>query len=470
MRPTREAVGIVGAGPTGALLAILLERRGMAVTLYDSRSDPRREDAEAGRSINLALADRGTHALAQAGLLDAIRPLVVPMRGRFVHQADGSSGLQPYGRLPNEVIYSISRRALNNVLLDAAIGAGVEVCFEHRLVDVDLAAETARIRDLRRGSVLEIPMRPLLGADGAGSLLRRRLAAQGMLEAEESPLEHGYKELSIPAAAQGAALLEREALHIWPRGGYMLIALPNQDGSFTATLFLPLEGTPSFAALRSPQAIDAFLTTSFPDVRALMPDSVAEFQRHPTGFLGTVRARTWAAAGAAALIGDAAHAIVPFHGQGMNCCFEDCLEFDACLEGASSRARVPTAGVAWEGVFAEFYARRKPNADAIAEMALENYLEMRERVADPHFLLQQSLALELERRHPRRFIPRYSMVMFHHEISYRTAQERGRVQAQLLAELTRGAESLADVDYARAAALVEAALPLLADLSSVMKL
>jgi kynurenine 3-monooxygenase len=460
-----EAVGIVGAGPTGALLAVLLKRRGMAVTLYESRSDPRADDTDAGRSINLALADRGTHALARAGLLDAIRRLVVPMRGRFVHQADGSSGLQPYGRLPNEVIYSISRRELNNALLDAAIGAGVDVRFEHRLEGADLAAGMARVRDLRRGLDLEIPMKPLLGADGAGSLLRRRLAAQDLIESEDVPLEHAYKELSIAAGPGGSALLEREALHIWPRGGYMLIALPNQDGSFTATLFLPLQGISSFAALRSPQAIDEFLSANFPDAHALMPDCVAEFQRHPMGFLGTVHARTWAAAGAAALIGDAAHAIVPFHGQGMNCCFEDCLEFDACLESASSSERVP-----WAGVFAEFYARRKPNADAIAEMALENYLEMRELVADPHFRLQHSLALELERRYPRRFIPRYSMVMFHHEISYRTAQERGRVQAQILAELTREAESLADVDYARAQRLVEAALPEFSDLSSVMKL
>jgi kynurenine 3-monooxygenase len=454
-----ETAGIVGGGPTGALLAILLKRRGMAVTLYESRSDPRCGLAEAGRSINLALADRGTHALARAGLLDSIRGLVVPMRGRFVHHADGSSGLQPYGRLPNEVIYSISRRALNDVLLDAAEGAGVEVRFQHRLEDADLSTGVARLRDLRRGAALEIPMRPLFGADGAGSLVRRRLAAQRAIESEDIPLEHGYKELSIPAGPKGA-LLEREALHIWPRGGYMLIALPNADGSFTATLFLPLEGVPSFAALRSPQAIDAFLSANFPDARTLMPDCVAEFQRHPTGFLGTVRARTWSAAGAAALIGDAAHAIVPFHGQGMNCCFEDCLEMDACLDGASS----------WEAVFDDFYARRKPNADAIAEMALENYLEMRERVADPHFRLQQALALELERRHPRRFIPRYSMVMFHHEISYRTAEERGGVQAEILAELTRGAQSLADVDYARAESLVEARLPALADLSSVMKL
>ena len=460
-----EAVSIVGAGPTGALLAVLLKRRGMAVTLYESRADPRGDGAEAGRSINLALADRGTHALARAGLLDAVRRLVVPMRGRLVHQADGSTGLQPYGRLPNEVIYSISRRELNNVLLDAAIDAGVDVRFQHRLESADLATGTARVRDLGRGVSLEIPMKPLLGADGAGSLLRRRLAAQDLIESEDIPLEHAYKELSIAAGPGRSALLEREALHIWPRGGYMLIALPNQDGSFTATLFLPLQGISSFAALRSPQAIDEFLSANFPDARALMPDCVAEFQRHPTGFLGTVHARTWSAAGAAALIGDAAHAIVPFHGQGMNCCFEDCLEFDACLEGAASGESVP-----WADVFTEFYARRKPNAEAIAEMALENYLEMRELVADPHFLLQQSLALELERRYPRRFIPRYSMVMFHHEISYRTAQERGRVQAQILAELTREAASLADVDYARAARLVEAELPEFSDLSSVMKL
>jgi kynurenine 3-monooxygenase len=455
-----DAVGIVGAGPTGALLGILLKRRGMAATLYESRSDPRGHAGDAGRSINLALADRGMHALERAGLLDCIRRLVVPMRGRFVHQADGASGLQPYGRLPNEVIYSISRRELNNVLLDAATGAGVDVRFEHRLEDADFAAGRARLRDLRRGLAVEIAMSPLLAADGAGSLVRRRLAEQGLIEADESPLEHGYKELSIPAGPAGSSRLEREALHIWPRGGYMLIALPNQDGSFTATLFLPLEGPSSLAALSSPPAIDAFLSASFPDARALMPDCVEEFQRHPTGFLGTVHARTWQAAGAAALIGDAAHAIVPFHGQGMNCCFEDCLELDACLEGASS----------WEAAFAEFYARRKPNADAIAEMALENYLEMRERVADPHFRLQQSLALELERRYPRRFIPRYSMVMFHHEIPYRTAQERGRIQARLLADLTAGARSLADVDYARAERGVESALPALADLSSVMKL
>ena len=454
-----DSVGIVGAGPTGALLGILLRRRGMAVTLYESRPDPRGSAGDAGRSINLALADRGMHALARAGLLDCIRPFVIPMRGRFVHQADGSSGLQPYGRLPNEVIYSISRRELNNVLLDAATGAGVDVRFEHRLEDADFAAATARVRDLRRGLTAEIAMSPLLAADGAGSLVRRRLAEQGLIEADESPLEHGYKELSIPKGPAGGARLEREALHIWPRGGYMLIALPNDDGSFTATLFLPARGPLSFASLSSPDAVDRFLTVNFPDVRPLMPDCVAEFERHPMGFLGTVYADGWHVRGAAALIGDAAHAIVPFHGQGMNCCFEDCVEFDGCVGRLES----------WQSVFADFHARRKPNTDAIAQMALENYLEMRERVADPRFMMQRSLALELERRFPQRFIPRYSMVTFHHEIPYRTAAERGAVQSRLLEELCARAATLGDVDYVRAEREIEAELPPIPDLSSVRK-
>jgi kynurenine 3-monooxygenase len=232
-----------------------------------------------------------------------------------------------------------------------------------------------------------------------------------------------------------------DALHIWPRGNYMLIALPNADGSFTATLFLAKQGDISFASLTAKSAIEEFLSRSFPDACDLMPDRVAEFQDHPVGFLGTVSAAPWAHGGMAAMIGDSAHAIVPFHGQGMNCCFEDCVEFDACVGRHAS----------WQSVFAEFFALRKPNTDAIAAMALDNYFEMRERVAHPKFQLQQALSLELERRFPRLFIPRYSMVMFHHEIPYQIALRRGTVQAQLLAELTAGAvASLADVDFERA--------------------
>ncbi|MGO9514844.1 MAG: FAD-dependent oxidoreductase [Steroidobacteraceae bacterium] len=457
----RESVSIIGAGPTGALLAILLERRGVRVTLYESRPDPSSGAGASGRSINLALADRGIHALKLAGVFDDIGSTLVPMRGRFVHQQDGSSSLQPYGRRPSEVIYSISRHRLNQALLSVALRQpGVTVNFEHRLEDADFDKRVAHVRDMRRGLTVGIPMQPLIATDGAGSVMRRRMAALGLIEARESDLDHGYKELSVPAGPQGGYRMAREALHIWPRGGYMLIALPNADGSFTATLFLPRHGPSSFASLTAPSAIEQFLSTSFPDIRALMPDCVAEFQRNPTGSLGTVYADGWHTSGTAALVGDSAHAIVPFHGQGMNCCFEDCVEFDACMARHSS----------WESVFDEFYRIRKPNTDAIAAMALENYLEMRERVADPRFQLQQALALELERRFPQRFIPRYSMVMFHHEISYRTALERGFVQAQLLADLTADAVALADIDYGRAEREIGSRLAPIRDLSSVTKL
>ena len=284
-------------------------------------------------------------------------------------------------------------------------------------------------------------MQPLLASDGAGSAMRRCMSAAHLIDARETDLEHGYKELSIPVDAAGNYAMAQDALHIWPRDDYMLIALPNEDGSFTATLFLAKHGAVSFASLTEDDAIERFFTDNFPDARALMPDCIGEFKAHPVGFLGTVAAAPWAHRGMTLLIGDAAHAIVPFHGQGMNCCFEDCVELDACL----------ARHAAWEDAFAEFTGLRKPNTDAIAAMALDNYLEMRARVAEPKFQLQQALSLELERRFPERFVPRYSMVMFHHEIPYRTALERGAIQARLLAELTAGAAStLADIDYALA--------------------
>ena len=437
----RGPVDIVGAGPSGALLGILLQRRGFAVTLYESRSDPRGNPGESGRSINLALADRGIHALRLAGVYGDIEDTLVPMRGRLIHQLDGSESLQLYGQRPSELIYSVSRHVLNQALLDVAVRQhAVKVEFQHRLEDADLGTGFAQLRDVTHAALRTLPMRPLLATDGAGSVLRRALRAAALIEVEEAVLEHGYKELSIPCAPDGSYRLQRDALHIWPRGNFMLIALPNTDGSFTATLFLATHGALSFESLATAGAIRDFLSHYFSDVFALMPQAVAEFQSHPTGLLGTVYAAPWSHRGMAALIGDAAHAIVPFHGQGMNCCLEDCVEFDACV------GRNPT----WEAAFADFFAVRKPNTDAIADMALENYLEMRERVADPSFRLQQLLALELERRHPQRFIPRYSMVMFHHDIPYAIAQQRGRLQSRLLAELTVGADTLGGVDYARA--------------------
>jgi len=434
-------VRIVGGGPTGALLAILLQARGHSrIDLYESRADPRLTQVESGRSINLALADRGIHALKTAGVFARLGAALLPMRGRCIHYQDGRTAFQPYGQGPNEVNYSISRHKLNQGLIDIAAGlAGIRLHFEHRLDAVDFASGTASIRDLRGGLSAQVPTQPLLAADGAGSIMRRLMREAHMIDAHEVDLEHGYKELSVPPASGGA--FAADALHIWPRGNFMLIALPNEDGSFTATLFLPKQGNPSFESLQNSAAIDSFLSRSFPDARAAMPNCVAEFKAHPVGFLGSVSASPWHASGQALLIGDAAHAMVPFHGQGMNCCFEDCVEFDLCAAHHTS----------WQAAFSEFGAARKPNTDAISAMALENYLEMREHVADPKFQLQQALSLELERRFPRRFIPRYSMVMFHHEIPYKIARQRGMTQAAILSDLTAGnATALADVDFARA--------------------
>jgi kynurenine 3-monooxygenase len=447
-----DVIRIVGAGPTGALLAILLQRRGLApIELYEARIDPRGVSAQSGRSINLALADRGIQALKSAGVFEALGPTLLPMRGRLIHDERGETAFQPYGQRANEVIYSVSRHRLNQALLEvAAQRSGIRIFFEHRFETADFAAGTAQIHDLRQDRRLTVPMEPMLATDGAGSVMRREMSAQNLIQARETDLEHGYKELSIPAGPAGHYPLAAEALHIWPRGGYMMIALPNEDGSFTATLFLPKHGPVSFESLDRPELIGKFLAEEFPDAQALMPNSVAEFAAHPVGFLGTVSASPWHFQDRAALIGDAAHAMVPFHGQGMNCCFEDCIEFDACV-GRNS---------AWGSAFAEFGAARKPNTDAIAAMALENYLEMRQRVADSQFQLQQALALELERRFPSRFIPRYSMVMFHHEIPYHIALERGIAQSKILEELTLGAvRSLADVNFQRAEQQILANLP-----------
>jgi kynurenine 3-monooxygenase len=449
----REKLAIIGAGPTGALLAILLNQRGFTdIELYEGRADPREMSAAAGRSINLALADRGIHALKVAGVFEQLRAALLPMRGRLIHPVSGAASFQPYGQRPNEVNYSISRHRLNQDLVRiAAQRAGIKFHFEHRLQEVDVERGVASVRDLRRDALIEVPMRPLLGADGAGSMLRRRLAESHLISAREVDLEHGYKELSIPALPDQSFAMRPDSLHIWPRGKLMLIALPNEDGSFTATLFLPKLGAQSFESLRTGGA-ERFLAQHFADAVPLMPHHASELANHPVGFLGSVHAAPWHHAGQCLLLGDAAHAMVPFHGQGMNCCFEDCVALAHLLDQHRT----------WADLFGAFVAQRKPNTDAIAAMALENYLEMREHVAEPKFQLQQALALELERRFPQRFIPRYSMVMFHHDIPYEVAQARGKIQSDILSTLTHeGVQGLAAVDYERARAEIESRLPAL---------
>jgi kynurenine 3-monooxygenase len=447
----KQTVRIAGAGPTGALLALLLEQRGFTdIELYESRTDPRSAPADAGRSINLALADRGIHALKVAGVFERLQTTLLPMRARGVHLPDGSVSFQPYGQRPNELNYSVSRHRLNQELTAlAAARPGIRFFFGHRFESADFGSGSAHIRDLEHDRIVTVPMQPLIGADGAGSVLRRRLAEQRLIEAHETDLEHGYKELTIPKGPDGGFRLAADALHIWPRGNLMLIALPNEDGSFTATLFLPKRGAVSFEQLNDVRRIEQFMADHFADVYALMPDCLNEFRAHPVGFLGTVSAGSWHLGGQCLLIGDAAHAMVPFHGQGMNCCFEDCIELMQHLQHHER----------WEDLFESFARARRPNTDAISEMALENYLEMRERVADPKFQLQQSVALDLERRFPGRFVPRYSMVMFHHEIPYRMALERGRTQGEILEQLTRNAQRIEDVDFKQAALEIERRLP-----------
>ena len=444
-------VNVLGAGLAGALLAVLLARRGCAVTLYERRPDPRQARPERGRSINLALAARGIRALEAASVMERVRPLAIPMRGRMVHERSGASSLQPYGQREHEVIYSVGRAELNRLLIEEALRhANVRVHFNQQCTGVDAPANRLRLRDTTSGTERELGLAPAIATDGAGSAVRASLAAAGLVTVREQWLDHDYKELTVPPVA-GLAALETHALHIWPRGGFMLIALPNTDASFTATLFLARTGAASFAALDSGTAVARFFGEQFADAVPLLPRLVEEFAENPQGQLGTVHTAPWYVGGRVLLLGDAAHAIVPFHGQGMNAAFEDCRVLDELLAGQDD----------WERLFAEFERARRPNTEAIAQMALENYVEMRDTVRDARFVRLKGLAMALERRFPERFIPRYSMVMFHPEIPYAEALRRGTVQAQLLEELDTGAAtgSGAGSDLKRAEQLIRELLP-----------
>jgi kynurenine 3-monooxygenase len=447
----KKDITIVGAGLVGALLGALLAQRGFGVTLFERRRDPRQAGFLGGRSINLALAERGWHGLRLAGLAETLRPLAVMMRGRMVHARDGSTNLQRYGRDDSEVIWSINRGRLNMTLLDAAEAAGAKIHFDQRLTNVDWPSSTLHLAD-EAGMTRTHEATTIIGADGAGSALRTAMVQTIDLGERFEPLDHSYKELEIPAR-DGAFAMEPNALHIWPRGNYMCIALPNAEASFTVTLFLPNRGDPGFDTVNSAPAAHALFVRDFADAIPLIPELEQDFMHNPTGMLGTLYLQRWHLDGRALLVGDAAHAIVPFHGQGMNCGFEDAVELAGLLATGASAA----------DAFAAFECRRKPNADAIAAMALENYIEMRDSVTDAHFLLMRALERELAQRHPGRFVPRYWMVTFS-RVPYAVAFARGEIQAAILRELTAGKTELAQVDMAHADALVTQRLsPLTAD-------
>ncbi len=443
-------VSIIGAGLAGSLLAVYLARRGIEVRLFERRGDMRSTPIAAGRSINLALANRGLAALQQVGLDDDVQPLLTRMRGRMMHDLDGELLLQPYGQRPDEVIYSISRAHLNILLLQAADAhEHVSLYFEQRVEQVDFDTGAMRVLDKRSGAHRDIAAGPVICAGGATSRIRRQMMQREGYEAAVEYLAHDYKELTLPADTDGGHQIASDALHIWPRGSHMLIALPNLDGSFTVTLFMPRQGEPSFESLVTRTAVREFFAREFADVVPLIPALEQEYFDNPTGQMQTVYAYPWHVGGNALLIGDAAHGIVPFHGQGMNAAFEDCRELDACLDNTNG---------GWEGVFSRFQSARKPNTDAIAQMALENYTEMRDSVRDPGFHLQKQVAWELERRHPTRFVPRYTMVSFRH-IPYAQALQRGDIQKRILTQITHGATRLQEVDFEYGAQLVLQQLP-----------
>jgi len=442
---------VIGAGPAGSLLSICLAEQGREVAVYESRPDMRRHDISAGRSINLALAARGIAALRGVGVMDDVDEITIPMRGRMVH-ADGRQELHPYSSRTDEVIHSVSRRDLNAILLDAAEATGrVRIEFERRCRSVDFARNTLVFTDGSDGDVAyEAGFDLLFGTDGASSVVRDAVLEENGGTCVEDPLAHGYKELTLPAGPDGGFQLDPNALHIWPRGEFMLIALANPEGDFTVTLFMRHEGPGDcFAALGDPDAVVALFEREFPDFVPLVPDLTDQFFENPTGALATVRTRGWSLDSRCVIVGDAAHAIVPFHGQGMNAAMESCRVLDRHMRDTDDLA----------GAFAAFEAERRPDTDAIADMALENYVEMRAGVVDPDYLIKRDLALELERRWPETFIARYGMVMFT-TMPYAVARRRANAQAEILSELVEGVGGVAEVDFERAAALVAELGPL----------
>ena len=443
-----ETVSLIGAGLNGPLLALGLVKRGFRVDIYERRPDMRRVRTSAGRSINLALSTRGIHALAQAGLWDEMRKIIIPMKGRMMHSATAELTFQPYGKDESEVINSISRSDLNMALMNAAEQQGVKICFEERCTGIDLKTGAIQLRNERTGTDRELNPGVVIACDGAVSVIRNEILKHGRFNFSQQYLDYGYKELTIPAGPNGKHALETNALHIWPRGNHMLIALPNIDRTFGCILFLPFEGPDSFARLTTPSAVIGFFRLRFPDVIPLMPDLADNFSANPIGAMVTIKCSPWHVDGGALLLGDAAHAIVPFFGQGINCGFEDC----SCLLELLDRH-----GADWQLIFQEFEKARKINTDAIADMAVENFVEMRDRVADPRFLFRKKVELALEAKYPQFFVPKYAMVTFH-RIPYATALHRGQSQDRMLSELCDSIDRVEDLDWNKADKLIRSGL------------
>src|SRR3989454_7780 len=419
--PTTKFV-LIGSGLAGGLLTAYLGRRGYDVDLYELRADPREGNMVGGRSINLALSTRGIHALEQIGIADEVLKHAIPMRGRMIHPAAAGSApiFAPYDVDPNKHINSIGRAALNTTVIEAAQRyPNVHVKFNHKCTDVDLNSATAQLLNTSTSQPITASGDAVIGVDGAFSAVRQSMQLKiDKFHYDESYLAHGYKELTIPPGPNGAWQMEKNALHIWPRKSFMMIALPNPDGSFTCTLFWEFEGPRSFATTKTNDEVRRFFEEEFPDAVPLMANLLEDFRNNPTGSLVTIRCAPWIYQDRVALVGDAAHAVVPFYGQGMNAAFEDCVVLDESLEKfPHDRHRA----------FAEYFQRRKVNADALADLAIGNFIEMRDKTASRAFRAKKKLDHLLEGLLPGVYLPLYTMVTFT-RMPYATAAKRARFQ------------------------------------------
>jgi kynurenine 3-monooxygenase len=395
-----QKIAIVGSGLVGSLLAIYLKKEGHTVHIYDRSPDIRKINFS-GRSINLAMSNRGWKALDDAGVGDKVRDIAIPMEKRAIHLVD-KLNFQYYGN-NGENIYSISRGVLNRKMIDLAQEAGAEFFFDQKIWDISLADATLHIGETERGAWTDVKYDLVFGADGAFSRIRHRMQRQNMFDYSQEFLDTGYKELNIPANVDGTHKLDKNSLHIWPRGKYMLIALPNLDGSFTCTLFMPFKGENSFQSLKSEKEVAAFFEKNLPDTIEVIPNLTEDFFRNPTSTLVTMKCFPWTFENKVALIGDACHAIVPFYGQGMNAGFEDISILHEMIQ---------LYGDDWKTIFSEYEKSRKPNADAIAELSYRNFMEMSAKTADEKFLLQKKIEKHFSDKYPEKWIPLYSRVTF----------------------------------------------------------
>ena len=444
--PAAAPLTVMGGGLVGSLLSLYLARRGHAVDVFERRADPRRAGFQEGRSINLALSDRGWRALEGVGVADDIRQVGIPMTGRVMHDVQGNLTRQPYGH-DGQAIYSVNRGHLNRRLLDLAEAQpGVRLHFSQQCLSIDLKNKALHLRDAATQQEHTAPYGRLFGTDGAFSAVRSALQRTDRYDYSQDYLEYGYKELTIVAGPNGAWQLEKNALHIWPRGQYLMIALPNLDGSFNCTLFFPYEGPESFAALQTPADVTDFFGRVFPDAVPMMPNLATEFFEHPTGSLVTIKCFPWKYDDDVLLLGDASHAIVPFYGQGMNAGFEDCSVLNALLDQHGDAD--------WSAIFTEFQQQRKPDTDAMADLALYNFTEMRDRVADPRFLLQKKIEARISGQFPGRWTPLYSQVTFSHT-PYAEAWAAGQRQDAIMARLMPHIQAEADYDQTAVQALVQ---------------